>query len=170
MDTKSEVISFLEEHRNAYASGQLIADHLHISRAAVWKTIQQLQKEGFQIEAVTRKGYRLHRNSDVLSQEGIRYYLQKEYANSLIEVYTLIDSTNKQLKKAALQGAGHHTILVANEQSNGIGRFERPFYSPKDTGIYMSLLIKDQRPLQDATMVTLMSGVAVSRVLAKHSE
>ena len=65
MALKTALLQILEEHRDAPVSGQALADRLHVSRAAVWKAMKALQAEGHRITAVTNRGYRLERDSDV---------------------------------------------------------------------------------------------------------
>lgn len=158
MSVKEEIMRYLEEHRMQYTSGQTLADALSISRNAVCKVIHVLQKEGYHIESKPRKGYRLMEDSDVLSAVAISYYLNKELP---IHVYEEVDSTNQVVKKMAIEHAPHHTLVVANSQTQGRGRFGRSFYSPKNSGIYMSLLLRQTASLQDTSKITIQAAVAV---------
>lgn len=164
MSVKHEIISILEKNRNKAVSGQELADSLKVSRAAVWKAVKTLKGEGYHIEAVPNKGYILLENSDVLSSEGIACYL-----NEKIDIYTYksIDSTNTQMKKLAIDGGNDHCVIVAEEQSAGRGRFGRSFYSPAKKGIYMSVLLKRQEMIQDATFITIQTAVAINRAIKK---
>ena len=137
---------------------------LHVSRAAIWKAIKTLKEEGYNIEATPNKGYVLLENSDVLSKQGIAYYLTEEID---IFSYKTIDSTNTQMKKLAINGGKNHSVIVSEEQSAGRGRFGRSFYSPAQKGVYMSVLLKTGDSLQNATMITIKTAVAVRRAIAK---
>lgn len=78
MSTKERLLSILEENKGEYLSGEEIASRLELSRAAVWKGIQALRREGHQISAVTNKGYALNLDSDVLSKQGILTWLKEK--------------------------------------------------------------------------------------------
>ena len=164
MSVKHEIISILELNRNKTVSGQELADSLNVSRAAIWKAIKALKDEGYYIEATPNKGYILVENSDVLSSEGIACYLDEKIA---IYTYKKIDSTNTQMKKLAIDGGSDHSVIVAEEQSAGRGRFGRSFYSPAKKGIYMSVLLKRQEMIQDATFITIQTAVAINRAIKK---
>ena len=164
MSVKQNVIALLEENRSKVISGQELANQLHVSRAAIWKAIKTLKEEGYNIEATPNKGYVLLENSDVLSKQGIAYYLTEEID---IFSYKTIDSTNTQMKKLAINGGKNHSVIVSEEQSAGRGRFGRSFYSPAQKGVYMSVLLKTGDSLQNATMITIKTAVVVRRAIAK---
>ena len=75
MTIKERVLEILEQNRQHSMSGEKIAESLGVSRAAVWKAIKSLEQEGHVIEAVTNKGYRLWQDSNVLSCQAIKPYL-----------------------------------------------------------------------------------------------
>ena len=162
MSVKSEVIKVLEANRAQAISGQEIADQIKVSRAAVWKAIKSLKEEGYYIEATPNRGYVLLENSDVLSSQGINHYLDEP-----LDIYTYksVTSTNTLMKKLAIDYHNDYAVIVAEEQTEGRGRFGRSFFSPAKKGIYMSLLIKNQKSLQDATMITIQSAVALTRAI-----
>lgn len=168
MDIKSQVLEFLENHRGESFSGQKLADELHVSRAAVWKAIDTIRKEGIEIEGATKRGYTLDENSNTLSAAGINS-LMKNKNFYHIEVCRLIDSTNIQLKKLAQNGAEHACVLIAAEQSAGKGRLGKSFYSPKGTGIYVSVIIRKNIPPENALFITTAAGVAVCRAIEQVS-
>ena len=59
-----------------------------------------------------------------------------------IILFDSIDSTNTYLKKLAKDKASEGTVVIANSQADGRGRMGRSFFSPQNTGIYMSILLK----------------------------
>lgn len=162
---KSKVLALLEEHRGSALSGGKIAEKLQISRAAVWKAVEALRQEGYEISAVTNRGYCLSSESDRLSPEGIRPYLATPYRNTELVVYQLIDSTNNAAKRFALEGAAHGTAVLAEQQSGGKGRRGRSFYSPPGTGLYLTVILKPARNIQQSMLVTAAAAVAVTRAL-----
>lgn len=161
MSVKENVLTLLEASREKDLSGQDIAERLGVTRAAVWKAVKALKQEGYAIEAVSNRGYRLLSTSDVLSVEGIRLSLKKPYRDCPMEVYKCIDSTNLQAKKRALDGAKEGLVVLAEEQTAGRGRKGRSFLSPPGTGIYVSVLFRPT-PEQSTDMVLITTATAVA--------
>lgn len=169
MSTKEAVLSALVKAQGA-VSGEKLAQELGISRNSVWKAIAQLREEGFEIEAVTNRGYRLVAESDAVSEAGIRRWLTAKELGAVIEVHDVIDSTNTRAKALAAQGAGHGTLVCARSQTGGRGRFGRHFHSPDETGIYMSLILRPKMPAERAVMITSMTAVAVARAIERLAD
>lgn len=142
MTTKEKLLGLLESHREEYLSGEELAKTLAVSRAAVWKAIKSLQQEGYPIDAVTNRGYRLSRGGDRLSAPGIRKYLEPGYQDLPITVAEETLSTNTALRALAEAGAPEGTVYIAQGQTGGRGRMGRSFYSPAGTGLYLSLLLR----------------------------
>lgn len=157
---KEELLRILWDNADRSISGAELARRLSVSRAAVWKAVEQLREEGYLIESATRVGYRLSSHSDVLSAEGIRRRLRTP--RLAVEVYPSLDSTNNLLKARAAAGAAEGLVIVAVEQSGGRGRMGRSFYSPPGTGLYLSLLLRPTLPAAEATALTACAAVAVA--------
>ena len=117
MPTKDALIRVLEENRNRAVSGQELADTLHITRAAVWKAVRSLQEDGYHIEAMRNRGYRLSPDTDVLSAQGVALFLPEEYRDSPVTVLPTVDSTNSAAKRLAAGGAPHRTLVLADDVS-----------------------------------------------------
>ncbi|MGO3733080.1 MAG: biotin--[acetyl-CoA-carboxylase] ligase [Vagococcus sp.] len=166
MTTKEKVLFLLEKNKGIYLSGTAMAKELEVSRNAVWKAIKQLEKEGFKIHAVTNKGYSLSNRNDKISVSGIMSYLDESTELEAIYYHDSIDSTNKEAKTLAMNGAKHGTVVVANEQVAGKGRYGRTFESPNDTGIYMSVIFKPEKlPFTTPTLITAFAAVEVCRTI-----
>lgn len=166
MSVKTELLSILEANRGRDLSGEEMANKIGVSRTSVWKAVKALREEGYRIDAVNNRGYRLEETSDVLSAEGIRLKLDQAYQGIPIEVYKTVDSTNTQLKRRAIDGGEHGFVLLAEEQTNGKGRLGRSFYSPSGTGIYMSILLRPEFSGSDTVLVTTAAAVAVCRAIS----
>jgi BirA family biotin operon repressor/biotin-[acetyl-CoA-carboxylase] ligase len=167
MALKNKIIEILETNRETNISGQALADKLFVSRTAVWKAINILKTEGYLINASTNNGYTLTLKSDVLSSEGIKLHLSKKCKDFPIYVYKVIDSTNTQAKKMVTEGTQHGTIITSEEQTAGRGRFDRKFFSPPKTGIYMTLILKPKKLVSDTQLITVATAVAVCRAVKK---
>lgn len=166
MSVKTEVLKLLETHRQEDLSGQQIADELGVTRAAVWKAVNVLKKEGYRIEAANNRGYRLESENDVLSAEGIYPRLKKKYQGRQVVVCKSVDSTNQEVKRRALDGAKEGLVVLSEEQTAGKGRRGRSFYSPPGTGIYMSVLFRPkEEQSSDVVLITTAASVAVCRAI-----
>lgn len=168
MSVREEVKKLLEANRDKSLSGQEIAEQIGVTRAAVWKAVNTLKQEGYRIEAVNNRGYRLLEESDILSPEGIKLELDEKYRNYKIDVYKTIDSTNQEVKRQALEGAGQGLVVLAEQQTMGKGRRGRSFYSPAGTGIYMSVLFRPSpEQSKDVVLVTTAASVAICRAIRR---
>lgn len=167
MSVKEKVLKALEEHKGETLSGEALAESMGVSRAAIHKAIKALRLDGYEIDAVTNKGYQLPMSSDMLSAQGIEACLSPDWKDLPIHVYKTVDSTNNVAKKLALEGAPHGTTVLAFHQSKGKGRLGRTFISPANTGIYMSVLLEPMFDMSQSILVTTAASVAVARAIEK---
>ncbi|MCD8348695.1 MAG: biotin--[acetyl-CoA-carboxylase] ligase [Lachnospiraceae bacterium] len=164
---KTEILSMLSE-KDGYVSGQALCEKLQVSRTAVWKIMNQLREEGYEIESVPSKGYRITKRPDRITAEEISSRLHSEWAARQVYYYESIDSTNNEAKRLAEKGAVSGTLVVAEEQVQGKGRRGRSWMTPAGTAIAMSLLLRpgqsENMRLQPehAPMLTLVMGMAVA--------
>lgn len=166
MRIKDQILALFESHKGVYLSGEEIANELSVSRAAVWKAVKSLRSEGYEIHAVPNKGYQLSVSTDILSAQGIEKYLLPVCSNLELQILPTAASTNALLREKANEGAKEGYVIIANAQSNGRGRFGRSFYSPEDTGIYMSLLLRPQNTATDqAVSFTTMAAVSACEAI-----
>ncbi|GKX28359.1 bifunctional ligase/repressor BirA [Vallitalea longa] len=161
---KEKIIELLNR-ADDYISGEEISKHLGVSRTAVWKVINHLREEGYEIESVTRKGYRLVSSPDILNEEELHYNLNTNVIGNKIISYDSVDSTNQQAKKLALEGAGEGTVVIAEEQTAGKGRRGKNWVSPPKTGIWMSIILRPDIMPENASMLTLVAGLAVCKAI-----
>lgn len=167
MTTKEKVLMYLIEHKGEVISGQELADKLAISRTSIWKAIKTLQTEGYQIEATTNKGYLLAHEPDVLSKSFL--YSQLTDKPDVLEVHKQVGSTNDEAKKIVTERFVGKGVLLAEEQTNGRGRLGRQFYSPTQTGLYMSLIYPNKQQA-NAGSVTTAAAVAVCKAIEKLTD
>ena len=126
--SRERVYQLLREQAGTFVSGQELSGLLGISRAAVWKAIDSLRRDGYTIEARTGLGYRLTAAPDALAEREIRRFLTADCPD--LRCLAEIDSTNSYLKREALAGAPHGTAATAECQTAGRGRMTRGFRSP----------------------------------------
>lgn len=157
------VLTFLENNRGEYISGEKIASSVGVSRNAVWKAIRQLQADGHKIHSSTNKGYCLDNANDVLSKQSIEKHLTSRVFD--IEVVKSVSSTNTVMRQRAESGEYEGAVLIAEEQTQGRGRLGREFFSPSNTGIYMSILLRPSIPAEKSVMITTCAAVAVAEAI-----
>ncbi|MEG1524573.1 MAG: biotin--[acetyl-CoA-carboxylase] ligase [Clostridia bacterium] len=167
MALKNDVLRLLEEHRGESISGQEIAGLFGVSRNAVWKVMCALKKSGYQIASVNNKGYTLAEDNDQISPEGIAFYLSPAYCALEICAFDTIDSTNSEAKRRIAAGLAETLLVVAGCQTSGRGRRGRSFYSPADTGIYMTLAFHVRSRIEDVIRLTAAAAVAVVRAIER---
>lgn len=165
---KEKIIQYLENSNN-YVSGQKISEDLHVSRTAVWKNINILREEGYEIESSTRRGYRLVRKPDVLSKGMLMRYLPEGVLPGEIHYYDSIDSTNEEAKRCAAKGAPDGSLYFSDNQTAGKGRRGRSWASPKGEDVFFTLLLRPDILPQNISMVTLVSALAVREAMSTYA-
>lgn len=160
---KSEVIKSLLGQKNI--NGSLLASRLGVSRNAVWKVIQELRSEGFEISSKPNRGYSLESHPDIISAELIDAYIKLQPWNLL--VFDSLDSTNNEAKRLADGGLKDRSVLLSDEQTGGKGRLGRSFVSKKGLGLYMSVFLRPSAAAGELTPVTSLAAIAVKRALLK---
>ncbi len=159
---KAEILTILKD-TDGYVSGQELCEHFGVSRTAVWKAMNQLKKEGYEIESVQNKGYRLVKTPDILSKNELVSIRKTKWVGTEICYFDVTDSTNTQAKSLGEGDAPNGTLVVADKQESGRGRRGRSFESPAGTGIFMTLLLKPEIEPQNASMLTLVAALAVAK-------
>lgn len=159
---KTKILRFLRSSQS-YVSGQQLSEALGVSRTAVWKYIRQLEEEGYRIEAVRNRGYRLAEEADVITGPELASMLRTQWLGKRIEYFPETDSTNIQARRLAEEGAPSGTLAVADCQKAGKGRRGRSWVSPPGTGIWMSLVLRPDILPASASMVTLVAGMAAAK-------
>ena len=154
---KAEILTILKD-TDGYVSGQELCERFGVSRTAVWKVMNQLKKEGYEIESVQNKGYHLVKTPDILSKNELVSIRKTKWVGTEICYFDVTDSTNTQAKSLGEGDAPNGTLVVAGKQESG-----RSFESPAGTGIFMTLLLRPEIEPQNASMLTLVSALAVAK-------
>lgn len=161
--TKESVLTILR-NENDYVSGEKISKLLGVSRAAINTAVKTLRAEGYEILSSTNKGYCLNAVPDSLTSKELSVYLGKQRMQSVLCVDS-VDSTNNRLRELAFSGASDGQVVIADEQLNGRGRRGREFISPKDKGIYLSMLFRPDSLPSDVVEITAWTAVAVNNAI-----
>ena len=166
MNLKTQILHLLKESED-FVSGQELCDRFQVSRTAIWKNINLLKEEGYDIQAVRNKGYLLKETGDVLNEKEIKEFLHTKYMAQEIHYYKETDSTNLRAKALAQQGAAEGTLVVAEKQTAGRGRRGRVWESPEGEAIYMTLLLKPKIHPSDASTLTLVMALSLARAFTE---
>lgn len=184
MSTKNNVLQALNSLKNGeFLSGEELASSCSVSRTAIWKAIKSLQDDGYKIEAVTNRGYRILSAPDKLDFKTISSLLTN-YGNYRLQffIFDEIDSTNSEAKRRAVEvgafrdaagnltekgKAAHLSLFAAESQTGGKGRLGRTFVSPKDCGVYFSLLYSPRGGVKNPALYTAAAAVSVARAVSK---
>ena len=161
MNTSEKVLFILESNKETYISGAEMAKQCGVSRNAVWKAIRDLRERGYDIAAISNKGYSLAEATDIISAEGIKAGLPEDLRKADIFVYDSLNSTSDMAKELAMKGASGGTVIAAVTQTGGRGRKDHTFFSPEG-GLYMSVILDPELlAVTDSKAVTSFVGNAV---------
>lgn len=162
---KSEILRTLRNAGDSFVSGQTLCEKTGVTRQAVWKNIAQLKTNGFIIESVPNKGYKLISSPDVLYPDDIKSRLTDGSICKKIESLEVTDSTNIRAKQLAEFGEEEGTLIIAERQTAGKGRRGRQWESEPETGIYMSLVLRPVINPVHVPGITLVTALAVVKAI-----
>ena len=161
-----QVLEILESRKGELVSGLELAALLGVTRSAVWKDINALRAQGYDIISVKKTGYRLEENSDILSSFKILSTLELDEGEIRLTVEKKVDSTNQRILLEALAGAPAWTVCAAEEQTSGRGHAGRAFCSPNGKGAYCSILLRPPRGVDIHTLPQLAAVSACEALTA----
>lgn len=162
MEVKSGILENLEKNRGKYVSGEKLARDLGVSRQAVGKAVNALKGEGFCIYAATNRGYMMPAEFDVLSARRIA-----ERTGARVFVFDCVKSTNEEAAKLYLEYG--ECIAVSRSQSGGKCKDGGNFPSPLDKGIYCSIALPLDLPLDGLKSFREKCGKIVADVITRSS-
>lgn len=160
---KEKILELLKQHAD-YVSGQDICNRLGVSRTAVWKNINALKEEGYRIDSVNNRGYKLLAEPDVIDEMRIREYLHTKWLGNTILYEPKMDSTNIQAKRLGEHDAVNGTVVVTECQTAGRGRRGKTWVSPTGN-CYFSILLRPEVLVDRASIITLVSAMALANAI-----
>ena len=167
---KADILALLRSSED-YVSGQQLCDKFGVTRTAVWKAINQLKEEGYQIESVPRKGYRLVESpADILSGSEIVSRLTTRWAGRKLYCFDATGSTNNDAKRLAEEGEPHGTVVVADIQNAGKGRRGRQWQTLSGTALSFTMLLRPEFAPDKASMITLVMALSVAEAVEKTAD
>ncbi|MEI6638645.1 MAG: biotin--[acetyl-CoA-carboxylase] ligase [Chlorobium sp.] len=167
-DVTAQILTCLST-ADDFLSGERLCGTLGITRSAVWKHIRQLRSEGYQIDAVTGRGYLLSGITGRPVHGEVLPFLTCQRFGTTIDYHALATSTNMLAKALAVEGAPEGSVVVADAQSGGKGRMGRTWISPPAVNLYFSLILRPAVPSIRVPQLTLLLAVALRRALTELS-
>lgn len=161
-----KLISLLVKNATVVVPGPKIASEIGVTRSTVWMWVEKLRSLGVEIKGHPARGYQLRKLPDILAPGLIRPELGDNAIGHKILHYFRIDSTSTTAMKFASEGAPHGTVVLAEEQAAGRGRFGRSWYSERSSGIYVSVILRPPLAPSAAPALTIMAGVAAHQALS----
>lgn len=160
---KYEVINYLYKN-DEYLSGQHIAETLNCSRVTVKKVIDQLKKEGFEIESQTNKGYKISKLPSMWQQDIVNIEIKNNQLLNQAFVQPQVDSTQILAKSLVTNHEGNF-IVLSDEQTQGRGRFNREWSSIKGKGLWMTVVLRPDISIQKMATFNLFISLAIQEVM-----
>jgi len=163
MDEK--ILNIFRKYPQQYVSGEDLSDELDISRTAVWKHIEDLRKTGYNIEAQPHLGYKLISVPDRLLASEISHCLDTKVIGKKILSFDNVDSTMDVAYDLAKNIKGDGVCIFAEGQKKGRGRMSRTWQSPKNRGIYLSVILRPDITPNETSKITLTIAVSVAKAI-----
>lgn len=160
-----KILSVLRNNADSYVSGEELCKLSDVSRTAIWKHMEGLRAEGYEIEASPHLGYRLLGIPDALIPAEIKWKMKTRILGKEVISYKKVDSTNTVAYELAEKGMKEGLVVLAEEQAKGKGRQGREWISPSKGGIYMSCVLRPKMAPNEIPKITLLAAVAVARAL-----
>ena len=169
MDSAFKVLEILEREKNPI-SGETISNELRITRSAVWKQINELRMMGYDISSSQKEGYKLTHTSNKLLPYEIHKKLRTQFIGKKMRYLENTPSTiwvGKQLCSEGDVEKMHGLVIIAEEQTGGVGRMGREWISPSG-GIWITVVLKPRVPVDHIFMITMAGSIAVARAIRKE--
>jgi len=160
-----KIINFFKKCGPEYVSGEDLSASLGISRTAIWKHIEKLREEGYDIIASPHLGYKLVSVPDRLTEIELKWQLDTDIIGKKIHSYKEIDSTNELATRLALSGEKEGSVVIAEYQTKGRGRLGRKWLSPRSKGAYFSIILRPDILPRDVPVITLLSSLGIAKAI-----
>lgn len=165
---RQKILKELIENRDSFVSGNQLAECLGISRVAVWKHIEALKEEGYDIIGVSGRGYQIQ-DSGIIIPAKIMDRLPQQLIGTQIYYYPGLDSTNEALKRSLKDHPPEGTVYIAGKQEEGKGRRGRKWESPPG-GLWFSFVLRPTLPLTQTALLSLVFAVSLVKSLDIFSD
>jgi len=166
---EEDLLYELHKSKDVYKSGEELANHFGVSRTSIWNYIDYFRKQGYSIEAHPNLGYRLIDVPDRILPDEIKYGLDNKIIGRKVYTYEEIGSTNDIAQVLALKGEQEGSVVFAESQTQGRGRLQRIWFSPKRKGLWFSVILRPQLTPEYIPLITAMSAVSVAKAISKYT-
>lgn len=164
--TLDKIVTLLKSHQSEFLSGEKLSKSLSLSRAAVWKNIKKLQSLGYKIESRPKSGYRLQQSTDLLVPWEVSDGLQTDIIGRKIYYFGTIDSTQNFAIELAKRPHENGSLVIADRQTQGRGRLNRKWVSPKG-GVWMSILLRPNFEPSYTSLFPMATSLALAVSIEK---
>ena len=162
-----KVLSFLKSHKSEYLSGQDLSDVLKMSRVAVWKHIKKIRLLGYTIESKQKRGYRLVKTTNQLLPWEITSKIKTKYIGKRVYFFEEIDSTQNFALQIGASKKENGTIVIGQKQTNGKGRLNRKWISPKGS-ISFSIILYPKFTINESLLLPILTSVSLSNSIKRN--
>ena len=166
MSIKQDVLNILNKNVGKTISGGELAKMLGVTRNTVWKAINSLKNEGYDISSHSNTGYTLNNKVDIFNECSIKNYLKEPHK---IIIYDSASSSNTLAKEMCQNGENEGTVVIVKSQTNGKGRMGRTFISSSENGLYMTIILRPNIPASESLYITVLGAVALCEAIYNTS-
>ena len=168
-NSRARVFEILMGTPGEIVSSSQLTQRLSLSRQAVFKAVCALKDEGVPIGSIPQKGYRLEALDGLqrLSPTMIEFFLKANPLFTKCLYMKETDSTQKVIKKLALQEAEAGVVALTERQSEGRGRRGRSWQSPGEKNLMFSMLLRPALKPGEVQLLNLAAGLAVKETLTR---
>ncbi len=161
-----EILRHLLEARGNPVSGQRMASRLGVTRAAVWKGVVSLRGNGYRVESVPARGYRLTEGPKGVRPGEVAFRLRTRRMGHAIHHLERVDSTNREAERRAAEGAPEGTLVLAEHQTAGRGRLGRTWLDNPRGSLLFSLVLRPAIAPAMAPPLTYVAAASLAETLA----
>ncbi len=158
---RKHILKSIEEE---YVTESELIEKLNITHEHLKDNLMKLKDAGYDIIHENEKGYKLINTPDIIEPFEIERNLSTKYIAHNIHFYQEVTSTNDIAKKFVDNDAPEGTVIIAEQQTAGRSRSKNDWASPEG-GIWMTLILKPEVTLLEASKLTIVTGVAIAKTL-----
>ncbi|MDU9375676.1 Bifunctional ligase/repressor BirA [Methanocorpusculaceae archaeon Sp1] len=150
--------------------GEVISERLGITRTAVWKYVNLLREIGYRIDAQPKTGYSLEKRSWLLLPYEVKRYLKTQVIGQEMHHFEQVPSTDalaRQLLHEVGDEVAPGTVLVAEQQTGGIGRMNRVWMSPEG-GIWATIVLMPKLNVDQTFTIMMAGSLALARAIRQE--
>ena len=165
--TETLILRELLAAEPGWVSGGAIASKLGVSRVSIWHQVEKLRAQGFALEAIPARGYRLSRRPLMLHSGLVEAQLKVRRKGFTLAILDEVDSTNDEAARQLAAGRSAPFAVFARRQTRGRGRFGRHWHSEANGNLYSSFAFRPRIAPERMQTFTLWMGVTICELVSK---